>query len=177
MKRRSALKHTALLTACGFSAGTIATFVSSCSGAALPEGLYLSAQQLNLLGLVVDTFLPKTETPSATEAGVHTFLDQALNSAMTEEEKETFMKSLEVVQNQSRTKYNKDFEKLNSEEREAVLLSLQDIENYFELLQGATLYVYYTSEKGAKDALVYDPVPGRYIGCLPYEEVGKAWAL
>lgn len=35
---------------------------------------------------------------------------------------------------------------------------------------------YYTSEAGATEELRYEAVPGRYDGCLPVAEVGRAWA-
>jgi len=36
---------------------------------------------------------------------------------------------------------------------------------------------YFGSEEIAKNHLNYDPIPGKYIGCVPMEDVGKAWAL
>ena len=35
---------------------------------------------------------------------------------------------------------------------------------------------YFTSEPGATQVLQYNPVPGPFKGCVPYAEVGKAWA-
>ncbi|HMR57922.1 MAG TPA: gluconate 2-dehydrogenase subunit 3 family protein, partial [Cyclobacteriaceae bacterium] len=35
---------------------------------------------------------------------------------------------------------------------------------------------YFSSEPGATQALQYNPVPGPFRGCVPYAEVGKAWA-
>ncbi len=36
---------------------------------------------------------------------------------------------------------------------------------------------YFGSKEIATNHLNYDPVPGKYIGCIPVEEVGKNWAL
>jgi len=36
---------------------------------------------------------------------------------------------------------------------------------------------YFGSEEIAKNHLNYDPIPGKYIGCIPVEEVGTNWAL
>ncbi len=36
---------------------------------------------------------------------------------------------------------------------------------------------YFGSEEIATKHLNYDPVPGKYIGCIPVEEVGNNWAL
>ncbi len=180
MKRRDAIKNSALLAGCGLSAGTIAAFISGCSGESLPAGSFLSGKDLNLLGLVADTFLPKTDSASATEAGVHTFLDQNMGATMTKEEQENFAKGLKLVQEQSKKDFGKSFEKLSAAEREQSLLAINDIEgeiSYFKLLQKPIMYVYYTSELGATQALEYLPIPGEFVPCMPLSDVGKAWAL
>jgi len=32
------------------------------------------------------------------------------------------------------------------------------------------------TEVGADEELIYDPVPGDFQGCIPFEDVGRAWA-
>lgn len=180
MKRRDALKNSGLLVGCGLSAGTIAAFISACNTETLPAGTFFSSAAMKLLSAVVDTFLPKTDTPSATEAGVHTFLDANIATVMTKEEQILFAKSLSLVEEHSKKSYNKPFADLTQEDREKVLLDINGIEamgNPFKLLQKSTLYVYYTSELGATKALNYVSVPGEYLPCIPLSEVGKAWAL
>ncbi|MFT6810590.1 MAG: hypothetical protein ACJA01_003835 [Saprospiraceae bacterium] len=180
MKRRDAIKNSAFLSGCGLSAGTIAAFISGCSTASLPAGNFFSGADLKLLGLVVDTFLPKTDTASATEAGVHTYLDENIASSMKKKEQDQFLVGLKLVEEQSKKDFNKLFESLSVVDREKVLLSLNNTDgkpNYFKVLQGPTLYTYYTSELGATQALEYLPIPGEYIACMPVSDVGKAWAL
>jgi hypothetical protein len=48
--------------------------------------------------------------------------------------------------------------------------------HYFSLMKQLTLLGYFTSEVGATKALRYNPVPGRYEGCIPYKKGDKAWA-
>jgi hypothetical protein len=48
---------------------------------------------------------------------------------------------------------------------------------FFKLMKELTLFGYFTSEKGAQEALAYVPVPGRYEGCIKLEPGQKAWAL
>ena len=115
MKRRDAIKKSALLAGCGLSAGTIAAFISGCSGESLPGGSFLSGKDLDLLGLVADSFLPKRDSASATEAGVHTFLDENMGASMTNEEQENFVKGLNLVQEQSKKDFGKSFQKYLAE--------------------------------------------------------------
>lgn len=48
--------------------------------------------------------------------------------------------------------------------------------HYFSMMKQLTLLGYFTSEAGATKALRYNPVPGRYEGCIPYKKGDKAWA-
>ena len=48
---------------------------------------------------------------------------------------------------------------------------------FFNLMKELTLFGYFTSELGCKEALAYLPIPGRYEGCIPLEPGQKAWAL
>ena len=48
--------------------------------------------------------------------------------------------------------------------------------HYFALMKQLTLLGYFTSEVGATKALRYNPVPGKYEGCIPYKKGDRAWA-
>lgn len=48
--------------------------------------------------------------------------------------------------------------------------------HYFSLMKQLTLLGYFTSEVGATKALRYEPVPGRFEGCIPYKKGDKAFA-
>jgi hypothetical protein len=48
--------------------------------------------------------------------------------------------------------------------------------HYFTMLKQLTMLGFFTSEPGMTKALRYNPVPGRYEGCIPYKKGDKAWA-
>ncbi len=48
--------------------------------------------------------------------------------------------------------------------------------NFFRMMKEMTLAGYYTSEVGATEELRWLAAPGRFDGCIPFEEVGRAWA-
>ena len=48
--------------------------------------------------------------------------------------------------------------------------------HYFTMMKQLTLLGFFTSEAGAKKALRYEAVPGRYDGCIPYKKGDRAWA-
>jgi len=48
--------------------------------------------------------------------------------------------------------------------------------HYFFMMKQLTMLGYFTSKAGMTQALRYEPVPGRYDGCVPYKKGDKAWA-
>ena len=48
---------------------------------------------------------------------------------------------------------------------------------FFTLMKELTLFGYFTSEVGCKEALAFEPIPGRYEGCTTLQPGQKAWAL
>jgi len=49
--------------------------------------------------------------------------------------------------------------------------------SFFRMLKELTLVGYYTSEAGAGDELRFLQIPGRWEACIPFENVGRTWAV
>jgi gluconate 2-dehydrogenase gamma chain len=48
---------------------------------------------------------------------------------------------------------------------------------FFRAMKELTIVGYYTSEVGATVELRHEAVPGRHQGCVPFTEIGRAWAV
>jgi hypothetical protein len=81
--------------------------------------------------------------------------------------------------------YNHPFRELVPSEKKDLLSGLdrdapdiegEEIPHYFSMMKQLTIWGYFTSEPGATRALRYNPVPGRYLACIPYKVGDKAWA-
>jgi gluconate 2-dehydrogenase gamma chain len=48
---------------------------------------------------------------------------------------------------------------------------------FFRTMKELTIVGYYTSEVGATVELRHEAVPGRHQGCVPFTEIGRAWAV
>src|SRR5256885_3957648 len=48
---------------------------------------------------------------------------------------------------------------------------------FFRSMKELTLVGYYTSEAGATRELRHAPVPGRFEGCVPLDQIGRAWSV
>jgi len=175
MKRRAAIRNGAFLAGCGLSAGTIATLLSGCKPStetAEEVAGFLKGDMLSLLGEVVETIIPTTDTPGAKAAGVHTYLNEAVLH-FTEEEQGLFKQVMSGLSDGG-------FMDKTTEEKEQMLLGLNDLDGEakpYDQLRSLVCHAYFTSEVGAKEALAYLPIPGEYIACMDLSEQDKVWAL
>lgn len=195
MNRREYIKNTALALGLGVSGIALSEiFVSCAKDANLTwKPVFLSPNQAATIAEITETILPKTKTPGAKELGVPQFIDKMVNDTMDAAGKEAFVKDLEAFDNNCKAKYGKTFVELDPAKREEYLLALDkesprsgmslwgiNLEpdapkpTFYKKVKGMTLFGFYTSESIGKNVLVYDPVPGDYIACMPLKEQ-NAW--
>ena len=188
--RREAVRRLTVLLGSAASASTVTALLSGCeTPASTPDWApaALSSEQVDLLGIVVDRILPRTETPGAVEAGVPRFIDLMLERWAEPEERERFLTGLDGLDLLMRGAEGTTFRAADTEARTALLARLDqeavqaredevDPLPFFATLKEWTLAGYYTSEVGATQELQWLPMPGRYDGDVPLEEVGRAWA-
>jgi hypothetical protein len=66
---------------------------------------------------------------------------------------------------------------LDQEARQYESSKTDDAPNhYFTLLKQLSVFAYFSSEVGTTKALRYNPIPGRFDGCVDYKKGEKAWA-
>lgn len=188
MNRREALKRLALLSGGALSISTVAGFMNGCRAAEDGTSLQtLSANQNELVIELTERIIPATDTPGAKAAEVNRFIDHMLTNWNTDEEREHFLEGLEHVNELSNNKHNQDFINLSTENKIDVMETLEqealdnpkpdsDLKPFFDMLKELTVVGYYTSEIGATEELNYEAVPGTYNSCMPYSEIGRAWA-
>lgn len=190
MKRRDILKQSALFAGAALSAGTVAALVSGCQPdvtvvAKEAANTGLSQDQLTLVAEIAERIIPKTDTPGAKDAKVHDFINSAIKNTFTTEEASQFKQGLSIFNSMSEEKYTKKFESLSGEEKDQILTELvtdfkskdNSEPHIWPAIKGLVITGFFTSEIGAKESLKYDPIPGEWIGCIDYDEVGGLWAI
>ena len=194
MERRDVLKYTALFMGTSLSTGTIAALVSGCKVDTSIDWqpAFLTHDEVNFIDELAETILPKTKTPGAKDAYVTRFIDTVRPLRFSDEDNENFKSNLTAFIHQASQELGKDFVKSAAEKKlewvTAVDKASYDIikdkddlptaERPFYLsLKEQILGGYFSSEIVAKEFFEFDPVPGRYNGCIPYEDIGRAWAL
>ena len=146
-------------------------------------------EQITFLNEVGDTILPTTNTPGAKAANVGEFIAVMVRDCYTPADQKIFLEGINQLNKASDDKFNKEFMQLDPKQRTVLLTELDkeqkehqrtkgrdEPNHYFRMMKELTLLGYFSSEVGATKALRYDPVPGRYDGCMPYKKGDRAWA-
>lgn len=140
-----------------------------------------------------ERIIPASDTPGATDARVHLFIDRMLADWHTPDERDRFLTGLGALDQRSRTAHGRDFvgsgeakqvallQALDAEvtalrgpgagemRRQAGLTSAND--HWFAMLKYLTVLGWGTSEPVMR-ALGHWPPPGRWDGCAPYQPRG-----
>lgn len=186
MNRREMMQALALAAA--------ATAVS-CSGPAEEQGDtaselvekrgFLSADELTLFSALAQTIIPETDTPGAIGAGIVERVDIALDLWQNDEVKTLWQEGLALLRTLLVNGAGTPFVDLDEAARQSLLEPLdlgsedspEAARSFFAQLKPFVCLAYYRSEPGATEELYYESVPGEYRGCVPFEEIGRAYAF
>jgi hypothetical protein len=197
MNRREVLRYTAWITGSAVSASLASVILSGCSeqkseqnkatgtDLAAHSGLlhFFTPEQFTLVGLLADTILPRTDSPSATDVKVHITLDSMLGQVFDSTYQTKFKAHWLALENYLD---KQQFLKLSPSAQVDALKSLEltqseDLvsakKSLVEFKQQVIAY-YLSAEEIAEKFLNYLPIPGFYKPCISVDEVNnKAWAL
>ena len=175
MKRREIIKYAAYATGAAISAPLALSILSGCKTdevRGIDKLHFFNAEEFSLIETIVDVILPKTDSPSATEVGVHYMIDSMVGTVYNAEDKGDYRKGFDgLFQYLKETK----FQDGNSESQLAALKKLGDSAEHqkaFNDLKQQTIAYYLTTEEVGTKFLTYLPVPGKYQPCISLEEAG-----
>ena len=172
MDRREAIKRTSLLLGGAISSSAMAGLLSGCQ--ASPSvgwtPVFLEQEQARMLESIADCILPATETPGALDVGVPAFVDLMLKEAYNSEEQDRFLNGFYSLEASSQDKYQKGVLYCSNEDQTALLTALEteatSAPSFIRMAKELTLLGYFTSEPIMTNVLNYNPVPGKYEGCV-----------
>ena len=197
MNRRKALQKTASLAGASALTPTLLSLLQSCqSNPALDwKPAILNTDQAQLVSALVDTLLPKTETPGALELKVDQFIDLVIANIFDETGQQGMLAQLDAFNAKCQQEKGNLFADLSDEDRAEVLrkeerespkyngkiwgtaVGEQAPVGFYRSFKSLALWGYFSSETIGKEVLSYDPIPGMYQGCIPLEDVGNTWSL
>lgn len=180
ISRREALRRAALFLGAALAPSVLSGALQAATAVPAPgaKPAYLSPAQFELAGALAERILPRTDTPGAIDVGVPAFIDLMYGKYLSAEEQKTFAAGLIDLDKTAATAHGQGFSKLTSTQQDAVLmqaaLAAQKQEKTFlHQIRELTVVGYFTSEIVGRTVLHYDPVPGRFDGCVPISEVGN----
>lgn len=172
MERRDVLRTLASATALTILPHrTIAAWSRVATGLRPANGL--ADAQLALVRAVADTILPRTDTPGATDVGVHGFVDVMYAEHFTDEERTAFAAGLAALDARAVAAGTVVFADLPADARASLLRDIEsgarDAEpsRTYWRLKGLVVHGYFTSERVMKDVLNHQVMPGRFDGSAP----------
>ena len=189
MDRREALSLTGLI--CG---GTILGSGSILSGCKPGErkailGL-LNKEEIEILEDVAETILPKSESsPGAKDVNIGKFINTIVSDCYDEAEQKLFLNGFQQLNELSKLTLDDDFIDLDKEGKQQILLTLESESkaysknpefagkpHYYSVIKQLTIFGYLSSEEVGTKVLNHVPIPGRFEGCIPYQQGDKAFS-
>jgi len=143
--------------------------------AAPRQAKFFNENEMRTLRALVDVILPATDSPAASAADTHYFIDLAIPACASPAAQKTFRTGLGALAGFDGLKPEEQIARLKA--RAAADISLDYDASFFKILKDYTLTGYFLSEVGATQALAYERVPGGFWGDLPLKPNQKAWAI
>jgi hypothetical protein len=123
----------------------LVTIAALAATPASAEPALLTAPELATLTALVDTIIPRTDTPGASDAGVPAFIDRRL--AANPELAARFREGIQALDAAARSQFQAAFPALTPVQR-IELLTARAEDPFFRLVKGFTVDGYYTSRDG-----------------------------
>ena len=142
--------------------------------------LKLDGDMEKTLAELVDTIIPPTSTPGAKEVGAHLFTILMLDDCYKKEEQERWVNGFKAFEELSKKRNGDSFLNSSQTKREGLVASLEankddkdDLNYFYRTTKRLTIQAYTSSKYFLTNVNVYELVPGRYKGCVPYKPQPK----
>lgn len=146
-----------------------------------------------LLGELVETIIPTTDTPGAKAAMVHEYIISVMLCCTDIRQQNRFYIGLQDVEKYAQDEFGNSFLKSSDHEKQLVVshFATRDDSNhpiiskikkkifgepFYIKLRQLTIEGYCQSRIGATQTLNYDSIPGKYLSRVPMTPNQKSWA-
>lgn len=173
MQRRSAVKNIALTIGAAIVLPSWANAWNKDSF--LKNNFSISSLPINLLAEIVETIIPKTNTPGAKELNIQQFIPKMIADCYDKKAQEIYAKGFELVDKNAKNSFSKSFLECDAKQRLEVLNKMAKSENsaeksFIQLVKGLTIKGYLSSEYVMTNLRIYEYAPARYHGCVPVKK-------
>ena len=202
MNRREFLQCAAVMVS-GMTASQLGLALSDAQRAHLAtapnynagKASYLSAAQRRILAAACETIIPRSDTPGAIDAGVPNFIELMVSDWFNATERAIFDAGMIDLETRIPQQYGMAFDRLTAPAQRDILEALESAASdhpWYEFgnvqrdfisdapficqLKELTIWGFFTSERGAKEVLRYNPMPMQFDGHLPLSPDDSTWA-
>lgn len=173
MKRRKSLKVIAATAAGAFAAGYWATGLDSVRD--IMSNSFFKPTEQDLITAISDTIIPYLEGYGAVALGVPIYLLRYYEKCKNAEDQELLKMQLAGLEQKANQTYGHDFNECTQDQREKLLLSLEQSEdekerNFFTEIKGQIIHGFLTTEEVKTIVYNYKLTPRHYHGCIDINE-------
>jgi hypothetical protein len=173
MERRDLLRGLVSAAALSFlpSDKALAAWSRVVAGAVPSNGL--NEAQMALVRAAADAIIPRTDTPSATDVGVHQFVNVIVAEHAKDDDRVKFLAGIDAIDARAVSESHAPFSGLDAAARGKLIESLESGPRDAEparswwQLKGLVVHGYFTSEPVMTKVLKVEIMPGRFDGDAP----------
>ena len=134
-----------------------------------------STSQEILLAEIVETIIPKTNTPGAKELNIQQFVPKMVMDCYDKKAQDVYKKGFDLVENNAKKSFSKSFTELDPKLRLEVLNKMSksensDEKNFIQLVKGLTIQGYLNSEYVMTNLRIFEFAPAHFYGCVPIKK-------
>ncbi len=173
MQRRSAIKNIALSIGATFS---VPAWANAWNPSQFDTDIHFisSTQEQTLLSLL-DTIIPKTDTPGAVDLGIQSFVLTMMRDCYDTKAQETFKNGLLKIDNAAKKVNNQSFSQLSDAQKLSIASAFMDSgaleeKDFLRLVKNLTIQGYLSSEYVLLNHRNFEFAPGHYYGCVPVKK-------
>ena len=172
MQRRSAVKNIALTIGATI---VLPSWANAWNKDSFQHIQNIISPQENLLAEIVETIIPKTNTPGAKELNVHQFIPVMVKDCYDKNTQTVYAKGFDLVDKNAKNAFSKSFLECDTKQRLEILDKMSksensDEKNFLQLVKGLTIKGYLSSEYVMTNLRIYEYAPARYHGCVPVKK-------
>ena len=197
MNRRDAIRKTGLIAGASLLVPSFLSLLQSCKSEPRLDWqpLFFTEDEARFISALVDTILPRTETPGALDVKVDIFIDKVFAKTYDAEGQQKVRAEIAQFNEDCKKNFGAAFADLDEKDRAKALnaaeansgkfngavwgtaVGTQAPVGFYRSLKSMALWAYMSSEEIGEKVLNYDPVPQEYKGCIPLSDVGNRWSL
>lgn len=184
INRRELIQRASILIGAALTPSVSTAVLAGASANKLPSLSRLPDPHKATISVLSELIIPATDTPGAIAAGVPNFVNLIFSDWYTAQERDSFLDGLTRLDKLCLKIYGAHLIDLPIQQQTAILTicseinaaTAHELHPFFLSIRELTVLGYYTSEVGAKQELIYNPVPMRYKGDYLYADVNKQWS-